>query len=373
MLGFGTHGSGAARMKSPAMRLRSYVGAFIGTAFAVAALCAGWGMLAAMFVTAALTVPTGIACWLAAAVISVTAIRLSAIAFVAWLERVGLTSETIVIIGPDAMAARIARVLGANRPRPRSIYILPDSVIAPVPDASGAVAVPLPAAARRLAAAVLSNVPDRVIIATDSVATSATKELLKTLRCHDLQIDLALPKISGLLPPAAEPLDDEVFLLCLARRTFEGWALAIKFTVDKVLAATLLVIVAPVMLLAAAAIRIDTPGPVIFRQTRHGRNSAPFEILKFRTMVWQGRTVADGSRQTSRTDGRVTRVGRLLRCTSIDELPQLLNVLFGQMSLVGPRPLPIAMRTNGRLGEEIVPEVPCTGTAPFPASRGSRR
>lgn len=101
-----------------------------------------------------------------------------------------------------------------------------------------------------------------------------------------------------------------------------------------------LVLLAPLLVSVAAAIRLETPGPVFFRQTRGGRYGRPFRIWKFRTM----RVVEDGPEiaQATRGDTRVTAVGRWLRSTSIDELPQLLNVLHGAMSLIGPRPHALA-------------------------------
>ncbi len=95
---------------------------------------------------------------------------------------------------------------------------------------------------------------------------------------------------------------------------------------------------------------------MIFRQRRHGLNGTEFDVFKFRTMIWQGARAGSGEVQTSRRDGRVTRVGAFLRRTSLDELPQLLNVLSGTMSLVGPRPHPVSMRTEQRLGDEIIAE-----------------
>jgi putative colanic acid biosynthesis UDP-glucose lipid carrier transferase len=123
----------------------------------------------------------------------------------------------------------------------------------------------------------------------------------------------------------------------------ESWAL-LKRTMDVVVAASALVLLAPVFLIAAIAIKLDSPGPVLFRQRRIGRNSSIFRIYKFRTM----NVTEDGANiaQATRDDKRVTRVGRLLRKTSIDELPQLLNVLAGDMSLVGPRPHAIAHDTE---------------------------
>ncbi|MFI5360987.1 MAG: sugar transferase [Elusimicrobiota bacterium] len=95
-----------------------------------------------------------------------------------------------------------------------------------------------------------------------------------------------------------------------------------------------LVVLSPVLLAIAAAIKLSDPGPVFFRQTRAGLGSKPFQILKFRTM----RAGGAGPLITAGADARVTPLGRLLRRTKLDELPQLLNVLRGDMSLVGPRP-----------------------------------
>lgn len=105
---------------------------------------------------------------------------------------------------------------------------------------------------------------------------------------------------------------------------------------DIALAAALLVLVSPILGLAALAIRLDTPGPVLFRQQRFGRRGRPFCIYKLRTMTHQARRLED---QVVPGAAGVTTVGALLRRSKIDELPQLLNVLLGDMSLVGPRPL----------------------------------
>ena len=109
-----------------------------------------------------------------------------------------------------------------------------------------------------------------------------------------------------------------------------------KRALDIVMAGAGLVVLSPLLLLVAIAIKLDSPGPVFFRQRRCGFNGRTFQIMKFRTMRVQedGETV----RQAQRHDSRVTRLGRWLRRSSIDELPQLFNMLGGSMSLVGPRP-----------------------------------
>jgi len=109
---------------------------------------------------------------------------------------------------------------------------------------------------------------------------------------------------------------------------------------DLLLASALVLVLSPVLLACALAVRHSSPGPILFRQRRLGLNGRPFYLLKFRSMIHHAPDLrnADGSAYTGDDDPRVTAVGRFLRKTSLDELPQLFNVLRGDMSLVGPRP-----------------------------------
>jgi lipopolysaccharide/colanic/teichoic acid biosynthesis glycosyltransferase len=118
------------------------------------------------------------------------------------------------------------------------------------------------------------------------------------------------------------------------------WQKTVKRALDIAVSTTGLVVCAPLFLLTALAIRIDSRGRVLFRQQRLGRDGVPFKLYKFRTMIENAPDFrnSDGSSFNSPRDGRVTRLGRLLRATSLDELPQLFNILSGAMSLVGPRP-----------------------------------
>jgi Undecaprenyl-phosphate glucose phosphotransferase len=122
-----------------------------------------------------------------------------------------------------------------------------------------------------------------------------------------------------------------------------------KRSMDIILSTLFTVLALPIFLIIALAIKLDSRGPVLFRQRRNGFNQDEFKILKFRTMM----TLEDGLqfRQATRNDGRITRVGAFLRRTNLDELPQLLNVLLGHMSLVGPRPHAIAH--NGAFEKKI--------------------
>lgn len=117
----------------------------------------------------------------------------------------------------------------------------------------------------------------------------------------------------------------------------------------------LIVILAPLLLAIGALIRITSPGPAIFTQQRYGRNGDLFSMYKFRTM-YTHLSDASGCAQTAKNDPRVTPIGRILRRSNLDELPQLLNVLLGHMSLVGPRPHPPGMRGGGMPYEALVPD-----------------
>jgi len=148
----------------------------------------------------------------------------------------------------------------------------------------------------------------------------------------------------------------------------------LKRTQDLVISILFLAVTSPLLLLIAALIRLDSRGPAIFRQARLGRDNQPFVVYKFRTMIVDA-PGDDGSIQAVRGDARITRIGRFLRRTSLDELPQFFNVLEGTMSLVGPRPHPIALNKrfmtvveNYSARHRIAPGI--TGWAQVNGSRG---
>lgn len=151
----------------------------------------------------------------------------------------------------------------------------------------------------------------------------------------------------------------------------------IKRLQDIVLSGTALIVLSPLLVLIALWIRLDSQGPSLFRQKRHGFNQEVITVWKFRTMQ-HDRADADATRQVAIDDDRVTRAGRFLRVSSLDELPQLLNVLRGEMSLVGPRPHAIGMKTGTVQSSSIVSEYAhrhrikpgLTGWAAINGSRG---
>lgn len=167
---------------------------------------------------------------------------------------------------------------------------------------------------------------------------------LKSVDCHG---ELLVPELHSLEPLGnAHGLGLAGVRVSIGRMDMRNRLLKRGF--DLGIAVIALILLAPAMLLIALAIRLEGPGPVLFRQQRMGRTNQLFEVLKFRSMYVE---LGDGHGNTStaRGDRRITRVGRIIRATSLDELPQLLNVIGGSMSLVGPRPHALGSRAGDNL------------------------
>lgn len=180
---------------------------------------------------------------------------------------------------------------------------------------------------------------DQIIIALPQAADRRAADVAKKLEqlpvslhvvthiASDLVDSVARHRVSNLGP---------IGMLDVKRKPLADWAPLVKRVEDYGLGAILLVICSPLLLLCAIAIKLDSAGPVFFRQRRRGLNQKVIEVMKFRTMT----VLEDGAnvKQATKNDPRITRVGRFLRRSSLDELPQLFNVIKGEMSLVGPRP-----------------------------------
>jgi exopolysaccharide biosynthesis polyprenyl glycosylphosphotransferase len=193
---------------------------------------------------------------------------------------------------------------------------------------------------------------DRVMFAPGLSESRARGDLVCELSELGVHVDL-IPSWSEVVGARLQLHEMEGMpLLTLPRPSLGRWSLRLKRALDLVFGVTALVLLAPVLLASALAIKLDSPGPVLFRQRRVGKGDRPFEVFKFRSMRADADARKDAVAELNfhggmneagmfkiRDDPRVTRTGRILRRYSLDELPQLFNILRGEMSLVGPRPL----------------------------------
>ena len=180
---------------------------------------------------------------------------------------------------------------------------------------------------------------DQIIIALPQSAEHRTAELARRLE----QLPVSLHVVTHLASDYIQKNSSHkvsslgpIGLLDIKKKPLSDWGRHVKATEDFIFSALILVLIMPVLAIVAIAIKLDSPGPVLFRQRRHGLNRRVIEVLKFRTM----RVMENGNvvTQATENDPRVTRVGNFLRRTSLDELPQFINVLRGEMSVIGPRP-----------------------------------
>ncbi|HEY0181716.1 MAG TPA: undecaprenyl-phosphate glucose phosphotransferase [Rhodopila sp.] len=198
---------------------------------------------------------------------------------------------------------------------------------------------------------------DTVLVALPWSAGEQMRSIIQRISMAPVDVYI-YPGMNGLdLPLRRADRALELPLLMASTRPIGGWRAYIKRAEDIVLSSVVLAFISPVLLTIAAAIKLTSNGPVLFRQRRLGYNNRVIEVLKFRSM-YTHLSDADATLQAFRGDKRVTRVGAWLRKTSLDELPQLLNVLKGDMSLVGPRPHALATTAGGLALEEAVPVYP---------------
>jgi exopolysaccharide biosynthesis polyprenyl glycosylphosphotransferase len=262
----------------------------------------------------------------------------------------GRLKRRVVIIGDNEEAQQLCAVL-TRQPR---LGYLPVAMLSSPLKGKLVASAGIDAEADRLQAEISQIIgtvrgadASSVLIAASSVDLSVSNALIRALSEEGLHVELS----STLLDVAPERLTVRplggfpIVYLEPVRR--DGWRAVAKRAFDIAFASLLLLVTLPVVLIAAVAVKLTSPGPVFFRQVRVGRDERIFKIYKLRTMVvdaeemltnLRGRNEADGPLFKMKDDPRVTQVGQFLRKTSIDELPQVWNVLRGEMSMVGPRP-----------------------------------
>jgi Undecaprenyl-phosphate glucose phosphotransferase len=195
---------------------------------------------------------------------------------------------------------------------------------------------------------------DLVIFSLPITAEGRILQMLKKLWVLPVDIRLSAHSNKLRFRPRSYSYLGNVPVLDVFDRPITDWDVVMKYLFDKIVGGVALILAAPLMLLTALAIKLDSRGPVFFKQRRHGFNNELVEVYKFRSLRAE-MTDHTAQKSVTRDDPRVTRVGRFIRKTSIDELPQLINVVFkGNLSLVGPRPHAVNQKIENRQFDEAV-------------------
>lgn len=292
----------------------------VGVVTVFAALCAGSRERASVLEAGVL---------LAGAVVAVRALSRRFRRLLA-LRRL-LPLEPVLIVGAGQVGERLARAMLEHPEH----GLLPLGFVDSVADTD--LILPVLAPPTRLESCVARLGVRRVVVAFGKAKELDLLPLLRASRRADLDV-YVVPRLFDLGFAAAGRQADWFWgtpLVPLRRRGLSSPSWRVKRVIDLVAAAMLLVLLSPLLGLLALAVRLSSPGPVLFRQRRVGQDRRVFEVLKFRSMLVNGEADTQWSVEQDR---RITTVGRWLRRLSLDELPQLLNVLRGEMSLVGPRP-----------------------------------
>lgn len=194
---------------------------------------------------------------------------------------------------------------------------------------------------------------DLLIIALPLSAEERILMLLKKLWV--LPVDVRISALGSKLKLRARSYNyiGDVPFLPLFDKPMSDWSVAMKVIEDRVISAAALVILSPLLAMIALAVKLTSPGPIFFKQTRYGFNNERIDVLKFRSM-YTDMSDFTAAKQVTRDDPRVTPIGRFLRRSSLDELPQLFNVLRGELSLVGPRPHALQAHADGHIYDQVV-------------------
>jgi len=273
--------------------------------------------------------------WVGASFAAMSAVRLVAYWQLEHWRRSGLLSIKVAVVGATELAQKLLQQLALRGEAQYEVIGIYDDRKTRIE--TRIEGIPVRGRVGELVAHFRESPVDEIVIALPWRAEQRIATVIKAL--HTLPANVRLcPEGAALeLPVRGFTTLGGVPMLGIFRRPLTGWNLVLKALEDRLLAALIGLLMLPLMALIAIAIKLDSSGPVLFRQKRYGFNGNEITVWKFRTMSAAAGDSGD-TRQATRGDPRVTRIGGFLRRTSLDELPQLFNVLRGEMSLVGPRP-----------------------------------
>jgi len=290
--------------------------------------------------------------WFLGGAVLLVAYRLALRAMVrSWSSHGRLKRRTVIVGGGSDAATLIAQIQGSAANDINLLGLFDDRIDERSPDDVAGYA-KLGKVSDLIEFARRTQV-DLVLVSMPLSAEKRVLDMLTQLWVLPVDIRLATHMSKLKFTDRAYSYVGEVPVLDMADRPISDWNLMFKWVFDKLVALTALVLLSPVMLVTAIAIKLESKGPVFFMQNRHGFNNEMIRIYKFRSMRTD-MLDQNATRLVTRGDPRVTRVGRFIRKTSIDELPQLFNVLKGELSIVGPRPHAAQAKAENLLYYEAV-------------------
>lgn len=282
--------------------------------------------------------------WSVTSAIALCGFRLTCATSVKVLIQSRRLTKNVAIIGAGEPGRRLAAELAREGSDVRLIGLFDQRHPSRLIEADGSDAAVLPLST--LDELLSTGSVDEVVIAIPPCASDRVWQLARRVHPFPVALRVLAPEGYENFRVLDSCHDGDIGTFRVMSNPLNEVAIVVKWIEDKVIAFFCLLLALAPMLLIALAIKLDSPGPVLFRQRRLGAKNQPFDLLKFRSMyVEQGDVL--GRQLTRAGDPRITRVGGFLRCTSMDELPQLINVLRGDMSLVGPRPHPLAASAGG--------------------------
>lgn len=291
----------------------------------------------------------GCAAWVAAASAALVATHTAWILVLRRLREKGLLTPNLIIVGGTAAAQRLIR--RALKTRDVNILgVFDDRSDRVGPEVCG---VPVLGKTSDLIDHRILPFVDRIVITVPPKASARIAQLLERLAPIPNPISLLLDGEDDESEAKAVGRIADFDLMHVAGGSERSGYLQAKRAMDLVLSIIGLIILAPLMAAVALAVRLDSPGPIFFRQRRHGYMNEEFLVWKFRSMRVEA-TDHKAARQVSANDERITRVGKFIRKTSLDELPQIFNIITGEMSIVGPRPHAIGMLSGGAEASKLV-------------------
>lgn len=291
--------------------------------------------------------------WLICFVMSLVSCRLLVADALRRLAEAGRISRKIVLFGGHAHGENvIRRIEGLAEPWNRIVGVFDDRLSRVGTTVGG---YPVLGNLTDLVQWSRGHQPDEILVALPWGAETRLVHVFKCLEVLPANVRLCAEFTRPELSSGRINYQFGIPMLSAYEKPMDGWGVIIKRVFDVVFAGSTLALAMPLLLLIALCIRLESRGPILFRQPRYGFNNDLVDVFKFRTMVTAASDTL-GERLTARHDGRVTRVGAILRRLSLDELPQLINVMRGEMSIVGPRPHAVKTTAGNRQCDQVVDE-----------------